>query len=159
MMKRDKIDPNILVKQGGLSPDEAKAVMPTQAMFQDTPETTFFATDEFIQGSAFLDKDLKPMLPLFSHMMRTSNIKRKDAKKINLQIQGLMARQEALAYDDLFDISDSAKFEANELYIRMGVNDSIDGWRLRSLIEKIRTQRIQVMKEGGILDRFRRKKG
>ena len=139
-----------------LMKESAKALA-SQDAFQGESEITFFATDQFIQGSAFMDPDLKPMHPLYSHMMRTGKIDKKVTKKILLQIQGLFARQEALAYDDLFDIKDSAKFEANELYIRMGIMDSSGGWRLKALIEKIRTQRLQVVKEGGILSRFRRK--
>ena len=150
------VDPSVLQKSG-LSQEEVAAAMATQS-FSEVPVSQFFATDEFVQGAAFYDKDLKPSIPLYSHIFRTGNIDSKTAKMRRLMIMGMFARREALAPDDLFDIEDSMKFEANEMYVQSAVDDSRGGWRFRGLIEQIRTTRLQVQKEGGILNLLRRKR-
>lgn len=134
----------------------AQGILPPN-IFQEVPDTQFFAQDELVQAEAWRDPDLKPATPLYSPMMRTSNLKRKDAKILNLRIAGIMARIEALAYDDLFDVRDSTKFEAHEMYLQVGINDSVNGWRLKALIERIRTSVVRMENSGSWTDKLRRR--
>ncbi len=122
----------------------------------DQPDSQFFANDELVQAEAWVDPDLKALIPLYSPLMATSNFDKKTVKLLSLRIKGLMAIKESLAYDDLFTFEDSAKFEANEIYLLRAINDSAKGWRLKALIEKIKTQRLQMVKEGGWLQKLSR---
>lgn len=115
--------------------------------FFDTPDSQFFATDEMVQADAYEDPELQALAPLYSPMIRTSNVPKKGAELLTMRLSGLFARKECLALEETFGVDKASKFEANEIYLRLGINDSIKGWRLRALVEKIKTQRVQVLEE------------
>lgn len=127
--------------------------------FYETPDSQFFATDELVQADAYDDPELSALAPLYSPMIRTSNVPRKTADLLTMRLSGLFARKECLAMEETFGVDKASKFEANEIYLKMGINDSVKGWRLRALIEKIRTTRVQVGEEKrGPLSFLRRNK-
>lgn len=124
----------------------------------DVPDSQFFANDELVQAEAWLDEDLKSLIPLFSPLMATSNFDQRTVKLLSLRVKGMFAIKEALALDHSFTVDDASKYEANEIYILRAINDSKNGWRLKALIEKIKTQRLQVEKTGGFWSSLRRNK-
>lgn len=123
------------------------------------PDSQFFSQDELVQKIAVYDPQLNSLIALYSPLMSTSHFNAKTVKILSLKIKGLMARKEALAYDDYQTLEDSNRFEANEMFLIRAINDSYKGWRLKALIERIKTSRIQLEKSGGILDGLRRDRG
>jgi len=121
-------------------------------------QVDYIVNDHHIIGMMKSDPDLRPLYPMISSMLRTSNLDPKTIQLMKLQVSRalriqLMVRKPAT-------MMNLAKFDAWRCYIFGAIEDTKNGWRGRLATEKIRTYRIeggaQPRSGGGLLGWFRR---
>jgi len=114
-------------------------ILSEEARMDEVQPSYFVADDEKILNEVSHDKDLKPLLPLYSRLLRLTKINEKEKLLFQTDVDLIIGTMEADMDEDEYDAGKWAKLQAHAMFLKTMINDSHKGFKM-TLLSRLRKE-------------------
>lgn len=119
---------------------QVKGDVMTEETLRDDVQPAYFVTDdEKLLKAVVNDKDLKPLLPLYSRLLRLTKIDQREKELFQTDVDLIIGTMEADMDEDEYDARGWAKLQAHSVFLKTMINDSHKGFKMR-LLSRLRKE-------------------
>jgi hypothetical protein len=122
-------------------------VLTREALDDDVPFIQYATNDVDIIEAVKKDHDLKPLLALYSQLLRLTKVTDKEKIHFQHRVARIFNILKIFTEDESYDAGKWSKLVANESYLRFLINDSHKGYKMERLSKQEKIIRWDAEKE------------